>query len=88
VVAAGYADGVMRAYGQGGAAWVSGEIRPLLGRVSMDVCTLDITGLDVAVGDRVELFGANRHLDEAAAAAGTISYELLTAIGDRVPRAY
>jgi alanine racemase len=88
VVAAGYADGVMRAYGQGGAAWVSGEIRPLLGRVSMDVCTLDVTGLDVAVGDRVELFGANRHLDEAAAAAGTISYELLTAIGDRVPRAY
>lgn len=88
VIAAGYADGVMRAYGQSGAAWIAGEIRPLLGRVSMDVCTIDVTGLEVTVGDRVELFGANRSLDEAAAAAGTISYELLTAVSNRVPRAY
>lgn len=88
VIAAGYADGVMRAYGQSGAAWVAGEIRPLLGRVSMDVCTIDVTGLEVKVGDRVELFGAHRSLDEAAAGAETISYELLTAVSDRVPRAY
>lgn len=88
VVAAGYADGVMRAYGTRGSVWVAGERRPLLGRVSMDVCTVDVTGLDVAVGDRVELFGANRPLDEAATAAGTISYELLTAVSPRVPRAY
>jgi len=49
---------------------------------------VDITGLDVAVGDPVELFGPNRLLDDAAAAAGTISYELLTSITPRVPRAY
>ncbi|NBB65892.1 alanine racemase [Pseudomonas sp. ODNR1LW] len=88
VVAAGYADGLMRAASPHGAAWINGEFRPLLGRVSMDVCTLDVTGLDVSVGDQVELFGPNRPLDEAATAAGTISYELLTAVSDRVPRAY
>ncbi|PZO07812.1 MAG: alanine racemase [Alphaproteobacteria bacterium] len=88
VVAAGYADGVLRAYGPRGAVWVAGETRPLLGRISMDVCTIDVTGLEVAVGDRVELFGAHRPIDAAAAAAGTISYELLTAVTVRVPRAY
>ena len=88
VVAAGYADGVLRAYGLRGAVWVAGETRPLLGRISMDVCTVDATGLEVAVGDRVELFGTHRPIDAAATAAGTISYELLTAVTARVPRAY
>lgn len=87
-VAAGYADGLLRAYSPRGAAWAAGETRPLLGRVSMDVCAVDVTGLDVAVGDSVELFGANRLLDDAAAAAGTISYELLTSITARAPRRY
>ncbi|MBX4158669.1 alanine racemase, partial [Lactiplantibacillus plantarum] len=87
-VAAGYADGVLRAYSPAGAVWIAGETRPLLGRVSMDVCAVEITGLDVALGDPVELFGPNRLLDDAAAAAGTISYELLTSITPRVPRAY
>lgn len=87
-VAAGYADGLLRAYSPRGAAWAAGETRPLLGRVSMDVCAIDVTGLDVAVGDSVELFGANRLLDDAAAAAGTISYELLTSITARAPRRY
>jgi alanine racemase len=54
----------------------------------MDVCAVDVTGLGVAVGDRVELFGPNRMLDEAAEAAGTIAYELLTSITARVPRVY
>ena len=87
-VAAGYADGLLRSYSPQGAVWIAGETRPLLGRVSMDVCAVDITGLDVAVGDPVELFGANRLLDDAAAAAGTISYELLTSLTTRVPRRY
>ena len=87
-VAAGYADGVLRSYSPRGEVWIAGETRPLLGRVSMDVCAVDVTGLDVAVGDKVELFGPNRLLDDAAAAAGTISYELLTSITARVPRVY
>ncbi|MFN3668465.1 MAG: alanine racemase [Brevundimonas sp.] len=86
--AAGYADGVLRAYSPGGRVFVAGELRPIVGRVSMDVCAVDVTGLEVAVGDRVELFGPNRMLDEAAAAAGTIAYELLTSVTARIPRVY
>ena len=54
----------------------------------MDVCAVDVTGLEVAVGDAVELFGPNRPLDEAAAAAGTVAWELLTSVGPRVQRRY
>lgn len=85
---AGYADGVLRSQCPDGQVWVAGSLRPILGRVSMDVIAVDVTGLDVAVGDRVELFGPNRLLDDAAAAAGTISYELLTSVTARVPRRY
>ena len=87
-VAAGYADGVLRSYSPRGRIWVGGELRPIVGRVSMDVCAVDVTGLDVAVGDAAELFGPNRMLDEAAAAAGTVAWELLTSIGPRVLRRY
>jgi alanine racemase len=87
--AAGYADGVLRSYSRGsGQIWLNGRMHPLLGRVSMDVIAVDVTGPDAAVGDAVELFGANRMLDDAAAAADTISYELLTSVLPRVPRIY
>jgi alanine racemase len=67
---------------------VAGELRPIIGRVSMDVLAVDVTGLEVAAGDTVEIFGANRLVDDAATAAGTISYEMLTSITPRVPRLY
>lgn len=86
--AAGYADGVLRRYSPAGQAFVAGELRPIVGRVSMDACAVDVTGLEVAVGDRIELFGPNRPIDDAATAAGTIAYELLSAITGRVPRIY
>lgn len=86
--AAGYADGVLRSYSPAGRAFVAGELRPIVGRVSMDACAVDVTGLEVAVGDRIELFGPNRPIDDAATAAGTIAYELLSAITGRVPRVY
>ena len=85
---AGYADGVLRSYSPKGQVWVAGEMRPIVGRVSMDVLAIDVTGLDVKAGDTVELFGTNRMIDDAATAAGTISYELLTSITPRVPRLY
>lgn len=87
-VAAGYADGVLRSYAPRGSVFIGGEARPILGRVSMDVMAVDVTGLDVRAGDEVEVFGPNRLLDDAAAAAGTIAYELLTSITPRVPRRY
>lgn len=83
---AGYADGVPRAAAARGAVWFAGALRPLLGRTSMDVIAVDVTGAEIAVGDRVELFGPNRPLDDAAAAAGTIGYDLLTSVGPRVER--
>ena len=85
---AGYADGVLRSNSPGGQVWAAGALRPMLGRVSMDVIAVDVTGAKVRVGDHVELFGANRPVDDAASAAGTISYELLTSIGGRVARSY
>ncbi len=85
---AGYADGIARSNSPAGQVWVAGTLRPILGRVSMDVIAVDVTGLDVSLGDSVELFGPNRLLDDAASAAGTISYELLTSITARVPRCY
>lgn len=84
----GYADGVLRHFGAGGFAVVQGEKRPLTGRVSMDAFSMDISGLDVAVDDWIELFGAHQAIDEVAAASGTVAYEWLTRIGQRVHRHY
>lgn len=85
---AGYADGVLRSQSQVGLVWAAGALRPILGRVSMDVIAVDVTGADIAMGDTVELFGPRRLLDDAASAAGTIGYELLTSVTTRVPRVY
>ena len=85
---AGYADGVLRSYSPKGHVWVAGQLRPIIGRVSMDVLAVDVTGLDVKAGDSIEIFGNNHLIDDAASAAGTISYELLTSITPRVPRLY
>ena len=86
VVAAGYADGVLRSSSPAGAVWFAGARRPMLGRVSMDVIVVDVTGAGARPGDRVELFGPNLPLDDAAAAAGTAAYELLTSVSPRVAR--
>ncbi|ESQ89365.1 hypothetical protein ABAC460_12710 [Asticcacaulis sp. AC460] len=84
----GYADGLLRSFAPSGFVTVQGERRPLTGRVSMDVFTVDVTGMHV--GDRtwVEVLGSSQNLDEVAAAAGTIGYEVLTRLGARVPRHY
>ena len=79
---------MLRAFGPRGQVFIGGELRPLLGRVSMDVCAVDVTGLDVSVGDMAELFGLNRMLDDAAHAADTVAWELLTSVGNRVERLY
>lgn len=88
IVAAGYADGVLRSYSPKGKVWLAGALRPIVGRVSMDVIAVDVTEADVAVGDLCEIYGPNRNIDDQATAAGTIAYELLTSITPRVPRAY
>ena len=87
-VGAGYADGVMRATSPRGQVFIAGQLRPILGRISMDALAVDVTGLEVVEGDRVELFGPNRPIDDAARDTGTIAYELLTSVGGRVDRTY
>ena len=84
----GYADGFLRAASNRGYAVVQGERRPILGRVSMDLVVLDVTGLSVTQGDAVELAGSAMPIGEQAAAMSTIDYELLTRLGTRVRRIY
>ncbi|WP_100658125.1 alanine racemase [Alteromonas flava] len=88
-VAIGYADGYPRHAPSGTPAWCKGQHIPLVGRVSMDMLTFDVTDhAQVAVGDQVELWGRNVSVAEVAARAGTIDYELLTRVSERVPREY
>jgi alanine racemase len=91
VCGAGYADGYLRAVGGGEAfAFYGGQKVPILGRVSMDLLTVDITDIPEAKrqGEWVELFGENILLDDVADAGGTIGYELLTGLSRRASRTY
>ncbi|WP_135467145.1 alanine racemase [Crenalkalicoccus roseus] len=88
-VAAGYADGYLRALSGRATGCVAGRPVPLVGRVSMDLITFDVTDIpDCAPGTMVELIGPGRTPDDLAALAGTIGYEILTALGARYRRAY
>lgn len=88
-VALGYADGLMRAIGNRGMGAIYGVRVPVAGRVSMDLITLDVTGIpSTAVGTEVEFIGNTISLEEAADAAQTANYEILTTIGARVPRVH
>lgn len=87
VVACGYADGYPRHAPTGTPVLVGGRRCRLVGRVSMDMLTVDLSGCpDADVGTDVELWGAQLPVDEVAVAAGTLGYELLTAVAARVPR--
>jgi len=85
-VAIGYADGIPRALGARGTVEIDGMVRPIVGRITMDFSMVDIGDVDVPLGAVATLYGGAISLDAQAAAAGTISYELLTSIGARVPR--
>ena len=88
-VGLGYADGLMRGMGNRGAGAIEGVRAPVVGRVSMDLITLDVTGIPSAhVDSTVEFIGDTISLDEIAAAAGTATYEILTNLGKRLPRNY
>ncbi|ROR35172.1 alanine racemase [Inmirania thermothiophila] len=87
VVAIGYGDGYPRHAPNGTPVWVAGRRVPLVGRVSMDMLTVDLTEHPAArPGDRVVLWGPELPVDEVAACAGTIGYELLCRVTGRPPR--
>jgi alanine racemase len=86
IVAAGYADGYPRHADTGTPILVGNQITRTLGRVSMDMLNVDLTPVPTAhVGSLVTLWGVGLPVEHVAAAAGTISYELLTALAPRVP---
>ena len=91
VLGVGYADGYPRALGNVGAAAVGGRRVPIVGRVSMDLVCIDVSAVPadaVQCGDWVELVGPTIPLEEVAAAAGTVNYEILTRLGRRLHREY
>ena len=91
IVGIGYADGYPRNLGNCGTAAVGGQRVPVVGRVSMDLISIDVTGVPrelARVGAAAELIGPSVGVDEVADAAGTISYEILTGLGRRLVREY
>ncbi len=85
----GYADGMHRALSNGAMLYFEGNPVPLVGRVSMDLITVDLTDYpQVNVGDTLEVLGPNQSVDDLAQAAGTIGYEILTSLGHRYTRRY
>jgi len=87
VVAAGYADGVIRAAAGKGYAWAAGGRRALLA-INMDLLVIDLGDASAMVGDPVELLGANALLDDLANAAGTVAHEVLVRLSARAARVY
>ena len=92
IVPAGYADGLDLRLGGRGAVLIRGRRAPIVGAVSMDMLTADVTAMDVSPGDEVVIIGAqgSDRIDvrEMAAQIGTIPYEILCRIGTRIERMY
>ena len=92
IVPAGYADGLDRRLAGRGAVLIRGRRAPIIGAVSMDSLTADVTGLDVSPGDEVVILGSQGEdridVREMAAQIGTIPYEILCRIGSRIERTY
>jgi len=85
----GYADGLNRRLSNGvGKVLIGGVKVPIVGTICMDMCMVDITGVHAIEGDRAIIFGEDLPVNEVASTLGTISYEILTSIGQRVKRVY
>ncbi|HEY1899283.1 MAG TPA: alanine racemase [Steroidobacteraceae bacterium] len=86
IVAGGYGDGMLRSLREGSPVLIDGRRAPLVGRVSMDMIAVDVTDLpEVHVGTRCLLWGPGLPVEEVAAHAGTLSYEMLCGVRQRVP---
>ena len=89
VIPIGYADGYSRRLGNGvGKVIIHGQRAPIVGTVCMDMCMADVTGIECREDDTVLLFGEGQTVSEVASQMGTIPYEVLTTVGQRVKRIY
>ena len=85
----GYADGMDRHLGNGvGEVLINGKRAPIIGNICMDACMADITDIQAEEGDDVLIFGDGLPLSEVSAKLGTIPYEILTSVSNRVKRIY
>ena len=85
----GYADGYSRAFGNGvGKMLLNGNLVPTIGSICMDMCMLNVTGLNVKTGDEVIVFNEQHTIVDLAKQIDTIPYEILTNISQRVKRVY
>jgi alanine racemase len=85
----GYADGLFRALGnRKGYCLVNGEKAPYVGNICMDICMVDVTGIECKEGDSVEIFGPNLSVSRLAEWVETIPYEIITTVSSRVKRVY
>jgi alanine racemase len=86
----GYADGYPRTLGNGkGTVMINGQLVPTVGSVCMDMTMLDITDHpEISLNDEVLVFGQDKSIAQLAKEAGTIPYEIMTGITQRVPRVY
>ena len=83
----GYADGISRTYGNGRAGvFIKGQYAPIIGNICMDMMMVNVTGIACEEGEEVTIFGGDQHGATFAEAGGTISYELITSISQRVKR--
>ena len=89
VLPIGYADGLNRRLSNGvGKVLIGGSKAPIIGTICMDMCMVNISGIKARVGDKAIIFGEDLPVNEVAAALDTISYEILTTVGQRVKRVY
>ena len=88
-IAVGYADGLKRNLSNGiGKVFIGGKHCPIIGSICMDMCMVDISGMQCKEGDEIEIFGNSISVNELARWANTIPYEILTGISQRVKRVY
>ncbi len=91
VIAIGYADGLPISLSNKGCVYINNQIAPIIGRISMDLTTIDVTNIaknDIFLGQKVEVIGDNNNLDKVANLAGIISYDLVTRLGNRLKKSY
>lgn len=88
-IAIGYADGFDRRFSNGiGKVLINGKLAPVVGRVCMDMTMVDATGIEVQEGDEAIVFGPERPISQLASDIGTIPYEILTNVSERVRRVF
>ena len=89
ILPVGYADGLKRLLGNGkGYLFIRNTKVPIAGNICMDMCMVDITGLEAVTGDEAEIFGENIDIGEVAGLCQTIPYEILTSITRRERRIF